>query len=441
MNDELSYDERVAIRLYKRISKRLPRYWTLSGYWVTNFDGNTYDELVVYLKDLKRYLDVLTKSTKYRQQHYEIFIKGKRIEDSGHRTWREAMNTITKDADAKYRYWSDVEDLEFSKFVPASPIPDISIINVDLDDLDDENIPEDISIVEPPQLSIREKNRRKKLRYKLKKKKAVEEERLLNEVSMLMSEDPFNIKKNNEPIDLSEVISEYKKSGECIIDPFYIFKDSILIKGSFKQKKQMVDMLMDAVNREGDVQFQSIILYYLMIKDRSIKKIMIDNIHCIFYSQQGNSCIQGCSLWLLSPFNRGVFNANLRKMIYDIQAVPLYNRRCIVMLFIINEIFNKWEIERIEKYRRYLKHLVKDIDTINQEVINIKNKTSYHESTRYKNTVNIVLDSINNVYLLIDCYFDLPYDEYILMFNKLGSEQNRYERFIHNVISDKYPNK
>ncbi len=108
------------------------------------------------------------------------------------------MNSIVEDSTLKYEYWSKVEDIEFSKFVSTSPTsvystPDLLISNVDVDDSDIEdsidedtesNDRDDHGIVEPPKLSTRERKRRKRIRYKLKKMKAVEEERMLNEVTI-----------------------------------------------------------------------------------------------------------------------------------------------------------------------------------------------------------------------------------------------------------------
>ena len=76
----VDYEERLLIRTYKKISKRLPKYDTLEEYWVPNFDPEEYshecliDGLSKYLKDLKKYISIVDSEAKLRQRHNELYI-------------------------------------------------------------------------------------------------------------------------------------------------------------------------------------------------------------------------------------------------------------------------------------------------------------------------------------------------------------------------------
>ncbi len=276
---KINDQECILISEYKLWAKQLPIFKTLSEYWVTNYTGNTTDELVIYLKTLKAYLIPLSKTVKLRQKHFEIFIEEKRYEDAGHKYWRQSMNEILLDAQDKYKYWNDYHTLVIQKTDITNIqkhvftfIPEIGIINVSLsgftynddtleEDSQDEhdrssvtkdgNKDEQMIVNYPPKLSASERKRRKRLRNKYNKKNRLLEQNIFNWIETFDKVDTFSIaKKSIEPFQYM-----LKKIGEgthikILTNPMILFWDCTDIKFTNIQDEQKLD------NRYGIVIFK-----------------------------------------------------------------------------------------------------------------------------------------------------------------------------------------
>ena len=161
------------IRKYKFWQSQLPKYKNITGYWVPEYKGSTEQELDNYLEQLKKYIKPLRKTVILRQTHYEMFIKDKRNEETGHRYWRLEMNNILKDAVDKYDYYKSKNKDNNKKFeyIPNLILecPDNIYSVLSIDELPENS---EIQIIIPPKTSNQEKKRRKRLRYNINKKNA-----------------------------------------------------------------------------------------------------------------------------------------------------------------------------------------------------------------------------------------------------------------------------
>jgi len=210
---ELSDEERSAIALYKDYQqKHLPDTETLAGLWAPNFDRSLYSNLDylgairAYLNDLEPYVKVLERAAYLRQQHFDNFInnnKNRRIEEEGHRRWREGMNMIAADARQKYDHWKTIHDLYLEKAIDEYDNNNFDINrdksneellyrnlgarNVDhnnnRNNNSDNNNSDNRKIVQRPPLSKQEKERRKKLTKAYAKKRRQEEESIINKAA------------------------------------------------------------------------------------------------------------------------------------------------------------------------------------------------------------------------------------------------------------------
>lgn len=190
-------DEYYYIQLYKNYANNhLPETTTLAGLWAPDFDQEAYpgldfiSALRAYLDDLDPYCSVLNKAAQLRQNHYEMFIKNKKVEDQGHRAWREGMNDMATDCREKFEYWSEIHDRALDEYIDQYEIEeaqkakrkfkiDISVINPD------EKVEEKTSgrktIVKRPPLSEAEKERRKREHEEWIKERREIEEKIINE--------------------------------------------------------------------------------------------------------------------------------------------------------------------------------------------------------------------------------------------------------------------
>lgn len=211
--------ERQAIHQYHKYKRRLGKHTSLSSYWVGSFEGN-YDQLVVYLKNLKQYINILEKYVKARQYHYTKFIKNKRMEDINHRIWRKNMKLVLSDAKEKYEYYSELEEKQFYEFVTFSTQPNI-IIEPDSDSEDSEDSEEIVPIILKPVLTKRDINRRKRLRQKLKKQKAEEEALYLNDQKRLILSKYYKYS-----LDALYLVRQFFNHGVILIDPDLYMNDN-----------------------------------------------------------------------------------------------------------------------------------------------------------------------------------------------------------------------
>lgn len=190
-------DESYYIQLYKNYANNhLPETATLAGLWAPDFDQEAYPgldfigALRAYLDDLDPYCFVLNKAAQLRQNHYEMFIKNKKVEDQGHRAWREGMNDMALDCSEKSEYWNQIHDRALDEFIDQYEIEeaqkekrklkiDISVQNPD------EKVKEKTSsrktIVKRPPLSEAEKERRRREHEEWIKERREMEEKIINE--------------------------------------------------------------------------------------------------------------------------------------------------------------------------------------------------------------------------------------------------------------------
>lgn len=190
-------DESYYIQLYKNYANNhLPETATLAGLWAPDFDQEAYPgldfigALRAYLDDLDPYCSVLNKAAQLRQNHYEMFIKNKKVEDQGHRAWREGMNDMALDCSEKSEYWNQIHDRALDEFIDQYEIEeaqkekrklkiDISVQNPD------EKVKEKTSsrktIVKRPPLSEAEKERRRREHEEWIKERREMEEKIINE--------------------------------------------------------------------------------------------------------------------------------------------------------------------------------------------------------------------------------------------------------------------
>jgi hypothetical protein len=176
--NELSSDECDDIAQYKEYQQRhLPDVGSLKDLYASDFDAGAYSEDEV--DGLKQYLDTLRSYTRHvkraaylRQAHYDLWIKGKKEEESGHAAWREGMNAIAKDCEEKLEYWSRVYDEKLTKVFDAASLLkplrtcdiDFTVRNCDLSFYREDNKRVKLStkrskIYYPPKVSAKERAR------------------------------------------------------------------------------------------------------------------------------------------------------------------------------------------------------------------------------------------------------------------------------------------
>lgn len=100
----ISRKEQIAINKYKILSKTLPK--ELKDYWLKDYTKD--ERLLNYLNESKSFLSRLQLAVNLRQKHYLDFIKNKREEDPGHRTWRKKMKEVLKDGWLKYNKYLNI---------------------------------------------------------------------------------------------------------------------------------------------------------------------------------------------------------------------------------------------------------------------------------------------------------------------------------------------
>lgn len=192
----MDVNEAAYIDQYKRDQSHLPDVDTLGGLWSPDFDPSAYlgmeylHALEAYLQEQRKYSTALSKAARSRQSHYDVFIRDKREEDSGHRYWREGMNEIALDAEEKLSYWSKVRETKFDEAVRFSDLMESLVrergekrfVPTRLEAI---NIDRDATLrgkrVSKPKLSEAEKKRRKREAKERRAAKKAEESVLLEE--------------------------------------------------------------------------------------------------------------------------------------------------------------------------------------------------------------------------------------------------------------------
>lgn len=122
-------EERDSIARYEEAKTYLPMTETVAGLAPSDFDHSAYPEyaddrlvaLDCYLKELRPYTMRLVRAAELRQDHYERFIvRAGRIEERGHRLWREEMNNLAAECQSMLTYWQNERELAFDSAVETS---------------------------------------------------------------------------------------------------------------------------------------------------------------------------------------------------------------------------------------------------------------------------------------------------------------------------------
>jgi hypothetical protein len=137
---DMSSEEQIAIAKYKEYQKKyLPNVRTIEGLYAADFDPeteNVFDELKNYLSELSTYTKHITRAAHLRQEHYLQYIVSavsavSKVEEPGHKAWREGMNAVAKDCRQKLDRWSKIFDQKFEQIISHSYSED-TVISVDL---------------------------------------------------------------------------------------------------------------------------------------------------------------------------------------------------------------------------------------------------------------------------------------------------------------------
>jgi hypothetical protein len=221
----ISLEEKDAIRQYKEYqAKHLANMARLSDYYVSDFDHAAYpdcdriDALKQYIGELSSYFKSLSRADFIRQKHYEQFIANdkNRQEDKNHKAWREGLNSIVKDCDAKLKHWTNVNNQEFDKLIEQSELGsefittiDITVENVDYK-LDKRKTTK--KNLRPPRVSNAEKIKLRKeyKRQLIAKQKETKE--------FLIEAEKDNMKFNNLMTEIADKHSEQASRKILVVD-------------------------------------------------------------------------------------------------------------------------------------------------------------------------------------------------------------------------------
>jgi len=437
--EPISDEERKLIRKYKKYESYIDAD-TINEYWADNFDGKNYDELVVYLSKLKRYLHVVDKASTFRQQHYERFIQGKRFEDLGHRKRREMLNVIAADAKEKYNYWKSVERSEFDKFVALTGISDS----------EDETLSEesDEEIVTP---EIKDR-KQKKIKPKIKREEEITLFKSLDEIMSKSIFDVIGCGVRPELPTVKKIINDFVCDGACSIDSRYYFEDSIELEGSTKEKILLIRILFRSINKSDVGNINDILLYHLICLDESIYILVT---YMLFEDKSFCEKVVKASLrkdkLFINPFLLTAVNSDKLDFLdadyYDLllpflapHYIIIYTERNYIMMTFVKDILEKAECFSYdnEVVQYYLEYLIQKIDEVNKDEF-----FTFHELKRdvyfKKISLRYVEDksfkSVEKLYEITHSYFNLPVAEYEKIIDKHFTDPGKRRMEIFRLMS------
>jgi len=128
--------ERAAIGRYKEyFDDHFGVIDNLQQLWLSPFDADSYpgidriDALFKYIEETRTFARHLSLAARYRQQHYEIYLKPTDSEDAEHRHWREGMNEAANNAEqllktAEAAFETGFDELLVARLEPAEQLAD-----------------------------------------------------------------------------------------------------------------------------------------------------------------------------------------------------------------------------------------------------------------------------------------------------------------------------
>lgn len=408
--------ESEAIKEYQFYKKKLKVSQSLSSYWVSDFEGS-YDELVIYLRDLDCYIKALTPYVKSREFHYKTFIEGKSIEERGHKVWRENLNKILVDAEEKFKHFSNIEEKQFYEFEPFQFIPDIWVEDPDVEDVEDVKTP---NMVKPPTLTKRDKNRRKRIRQKLKKEQIREENEILNKVTgkvQLGMRYKFSL-------DIEYITNIFMIENEVIlINPDLYFDDEIEFTGNKDKIVYILKLMISqtvVISEEVDTGlFRKYMVYEneniitnqrnlfieFLVKDKYIKKQIQD--YCIdLFVDMENVYEKVDVSMVISPF---LINANL--LSYKLKK---RDRKILMGSISVRRIENCDHYERLVIEMNYsVLENAKFSHQIQRKITNTIPGISVTKDIEERFSSDMIREENNNLKLKIEFIKTLVRDDYI----------------------------
>lgn len=187
--------------LYKEYQKRhLAQCQTLEGFEAQDFyfeeesDNDMMFQLEEYTKRLTVYSKHLCRAAELRQNHYEMYIRGKCLEEEGHAAFRIGLNIVAEDSKEKLARWTKVKDEKFTQLLNEDGMRqeleqrtrkvrdiDLSIRNVDYNPKykSKDVIPKPFNKKENDRLRRERKEIRRQLKMQ-KKNSLIEEENAVN---------------------------------------------------------------------------------------------------------------------------------------------------------------------------------------------------------------------------------------------------------------------
>lgn len=187
----MEHNEGNAIRRYKEYQlKHLPAGETLESLWMQGFDKDAYpeldtiDALKAYLNQAEKYVKVLTTAARYRQEHFEQFIEcnPERIEDDGHKVWREGMNKLADDANKTLQEWKSVHSDMLDEYIAnqENHKPPVFLSTRNVDYVSKKQVSE--KIVSRPNTSVKQRNYAKKQKNLQKKQSKAQKDKTDHEI-------------------------------------------------------------------------------------------------------------------------------------------------------------------------------------------------------------------------------------------------------------------
>ena len=257
----LSTAEERAIATYKEAANKLPKQSYLLDYALPDFQqtahklDTSFDALQEYIRAAEPYVGLLANAALLRQAHYEKFIRTKRVEEAGHRIWREGINQLVVDARKRLSHWKAVGEELFVALIAETPAPPVKIADAIYSELPD---PTEVPACPLPLLSTAEKNRRKRFRAQARRRREKEEARVL---------DAFHISRHEEvnlPVVENLSALTHATPGELLqlLHPIWLFNPTIVINACPEEKKEAVKDLASSFSDTNRA-----ILYFILCKD------------------------------------------------------------------------------------------------------------------------------------------------------------------------------